>query len=441
MQRVKPRRPSGFNEFLPAEQRAFNAMLDMIRLTYEKYGFTPLDTPDLELSEVLLAKGGGETEQEVYRFKREGSDKDLTMRYDLTVPLARYVAEHESQLVFPFRRYHIGKVHRAERAQAGRFREFYQCDIDVIGSRSPLVDAEFPAIMNEIFDALQVGEFVIRMNDRRIVTGYVEALGLKLLERDILRILDKKEKISEDAFAKLLKDAGLSAKHIEQLSLLTSLTGTNDEVLHALRDLGVENATFEAGVASLEAVVAALRMMNVPGHRVQIDPTIARGLDYYTGTVYETNLRNYPELGSVCSGGRYDNLAEHYTKTELPGVGISIGLSRLFYGLQQAGALEQLGQSPASVVVMAVTPAQQDYALRIAAALRNKQVATVFYGEDEVMAKKLRYASRMGFTNALIVGRQEEADQTVQIKHLHERSEQTIAFEAAVKSLAHLHSR
>ena len=435
MTRVKPRRPSGFGEYLPAEQLEFNRLLDIIRTTYEKYGFGPIDTPDIELSEVLLAKGGGETEQEVYRFTREGSDKDLTLRYDLTVPLARYVAEHESDLIFPFRRYHIGKVHRAERAQAGRYREFYQCDIDVIGSNSPLVDAEFPAIINEIFEQFQFGEFVIRLNNRQILNGFFEALGMKSLSGAVMRAIDKMEKITPEAFAKLLKDAGLSAKHIEAVQTLTAIQGTNDEVLAALESLDINNETFQAGLDSLKQVVAALRMMNIPEQRFQVDPKIARGLDYYTGTVYETNLLNYPGLGSVCSGGRYDDLASYYTKTELSGIGISIGLSRLFYAMQQVGAITADTQSPAGTVVIPVDSDRHDYAIRVAAILRAHGVPTVLHAEDEVMSKKLRYANRMGFQYAVIVGPQEEADNTVQLKNLHERSEKTVPIESISKTL------
>jgi histidyl-tRNA synthetase len=435
MTRVKPRRPSGFGEYLPAEQIEFNRLLDIIRSTYEKYGFAPIDTPDIELSEVLLAKGGGETEQEVYRFTREGSDKDLTLRYDLTVPLARYVAEHESNLVFPFRRYHIGKVHRAERAQAGRFREFYQCDIDTIGSNSPLVDAEFPAIINEIFEQFQFGEFVIRLNNRQILNGFFEALGMKSLSGSVMRAIDKMEKISPDAFVKLLKDTGLSAKHIEGVQALTAIQGTNDEVLAALESLEIENDLFTTGLDSLKQVVAALRMMNVPEHRFQIDPKIARGLDYYTGTVYETNLLNYPGLGSVCSGGRYDDLAGYYTKTPLSGVGISIGLSRLFYALQKEGVIIADQQSPAHTIVIPVAEEQHDYAIRVAASLRARSIPVVLHTESEVMAKKLRFANRMGFSHAVIVGPQEEADQTVQLKQLHERTEKSVKLESLAKAL------
>ena len=435
MTRVKPRRPSGFGEYLPAEQIEFNRLLDIIRSTYEKYGFAPIDTPDIELSEVLLAKGGGETEQEVYRFTREGSDKDLTLRYDLTVPLARYVAEHESNLVFPFRRYHIGKVHRAERAQAGRFREFYQCDIDTIGSNSPLVDAEFPAIINEIFEQFQFGEFVIRLNNRQILNGFFEALGMKSLSGSVMRAIDKMEKISPDAFVKLLKDTGLSAKHIEGVQALTAIQGTNDEVLAALESLEIENDLFTTGLDSLKQVVAALRMMNVPEHRFQIDPKIARGLDYYTGTVYETNLLNYPGLGSICSGGRYDDLAGYYTKTPLSGVGISIGLSRLFYALQKEGVIIADQQSPAHTIVIPVAEEQHDYAIRVAASLRARSIPVVLHTESEVMAKKLRFANRMGFSHAVIVGPQEEADQTVQLKQLHERTEKSVKLESLAKAL------
>jgi histidyl-tRNA synthetase len=432
---VAPRKPSGFNEYLPGEQIEFNRLLDIIKQVYEKYGFAPLDTPDIELSEVLLAKGGGETEQEVYRFKREGSDTDLTLRYDLTVPLARYVAEHESDLVFPFRRYHIGKVHRAERAQAGRFREFYQCDIDIIGSNSPLVDAEFPVIINEIFERFNFGEFTVRLNNRRILSGFFESLGLSDAVRGVLRIVDKMEKLSRDDITEEFRKIGLNDDQINRVFDFTSIAGSNDDVLQRLNELEVDNDNFKQGVSEITTVVKTLRLMGMPESHFKIDLKIARGLDYYTGTVYETILTDYPQVGSVCSGGRYDNLASYYTKTDLPGVGISIGLTRLFYALKQEGVIKADRHSPARVIVVPISEEQNDYAAQVAGKLHAAEIPAVLYSEVSDLGKKLRYASRMGFSYALVIGQNEAAAGSVSLKNLETREDQTVSVDEVVDKL------
>jgi histidyl-tRNA synthetase len=419
MTKVQPRKPGGFGEYLPAEQIEFDRLKGIITSTYEKYGFTPLDTPVLELTDVLLAKGGGETEQQVYSFKRVGSKTDFTMRYDLTVPLARYVAEHESDLVFPFRRYHIGKVYRAERQQKGRYNEFYQCDIDVIGSRSPIIDAEFPAIINEIFGQFGFGEFTIRLNNRMILNGFFEGIGLVSVSRDVLRTIDKMEKITRDELVQELGVIGLDESQIERVLDFTAITGSNDEVLAALKQLGIESELFDEGVSKLEVLIDALRVMEVPESRFQIDLKIARGLDYYTGTVYETILNDYPGVGSVCSGGRYDDLAGYYTTTDLPGVGISIGLSRLFSALREIpGLIQATSQSPADVVVMPFGDEQVVNAISVAAMLRDAGIATMLYTEPIKVAKKLRFADRMGFRYVILIGSQDIASGTVSLKDM-----------------------
>jgi histidyl-tRNA synthetase len=416
---VQPRKPGGFNEFLPGEQIEFNRLLAIIRNTYEKYGFAPLDTPDLELTEVLLAKGGGETEQEVYTFTREGSDTSLTMRYDLTVPLARYVAEHQSDLTFPFRRYQIGKVHRAERQQKYRFRELYQCDIDTIGSTSPIIDAEFPAVINDIFEQFDFGEFTIRINNRLILNGFFEGIGLKDVSKSILRTVDKMEKISRETLISELKKIGLNDTQVNQVLDFTAIQGTNDEILETLSGMSVDSEQFKDGVEKLRSLIAALRSMNVSESRFKIDLKIARGLDYYTGTVYETVLNDYPEVGSVCSGGRYDDLASYYTKTKLPGIGISIGLSRLFSKLLEIpGLISTQRQSPADIILIPIESPQTEYALSIAATLRSAGIPVVVYSEDDAMKKKLRYAGRMGFAYAAVVGEREQADEAVSLKQM-----------------------
>ncbi len=411
-----PRRPSGFNEYLPAEQIEFNRLLDIIRGTYEKYGYSPIDTPDLELSEVLLAKGGGETEQQIYRFER--GKNDLSLRFDLTVPLARYAAEHEGQLVFPFRRYHIGKVHRAERAQAGRFREFYQCDIDVIGSESPIIDAEFPAVINEIFEQFGFGEFTIRINNRMVLNGFFEGIGLAGVSAEVLRAIDKMEKITREELIAELASVGLNNEQVEKVLAFTEIAGTNDEVLDSLDALGIDNEIFRDGVAKLRQLVIALRTMNVPEKRFKIDLKIARGLDYYTGTVYETILNDLPGVGSVCSGGRYDDLAGNYTNTELTGVGISIGLSRLFYKLLEAGIIKPTQQSLAEAIIMPLDDVAIPRALEVASHLRALGAATITHTEPGAMKKKFRYADRMGCRYVVVIGENELATSALSIKDM-----------------------
>lgn len=427
MKLIQPRTPSGFTEYLPNEQLEFNRLLDIIKDTYARYGFSPLDTPILELSEVLLAKGGGETEQQVYRF--EHGRNDLTMRYDLTVPLARYVAEHEGTLVFPFRRSQIGKVYRAERAQAGRFREFYQCDIDVIGSDSPIVDAELPAIINEIFTKFAFGEFTIRLNDRRILNGFFESIGLSNVSREILRSVDKMEKVTQKELVKELQSVNLDNEQIERILDFTSINGTNNEIISKLRAMNSSSSLFNMGVDMLEALIQALRVMNVPENHFKIDLKIARGLDYYTGTVYETILNDYPEIGSVCSGGRYDNLAEYYTKTSLPGVGISIGLTRLFYTLREIGVISSPSQSPAKLVVMPIDEQEIPFSIALITKLREVNIAALLYTERNPVSKKLRYADRMGFEYALVIGANEVESNTVSLKNMKTGDLKTISLD------------
>ena len=416
MSKVVPRTPSGFGEYLPGEQIEFNRLMDIIRSTYEKYGYSPIDTPDIELSEVLLAKGGGETEQQIYRFTR--GRNDLSLRFDLTVPLARYAAEHESDLVFPFRRYHIGKVHRAERAQAGRFREFYQCDIDVIGSESPTIDAEFPAVINEIFEKFAFGEFTIRINNRMVLNGFFEGIGLKDISSDVLRVIDKMEKISHEGFLAELERIGLTAQQVSQVEAFTKIGGTNDEVLDQLQKMKIDSETFHDGVSKLRVLVSSLRTMRVPEKRFKVDLRIARGLDYYTGTVYETLLDDMPEVGSVCSGGRYDDLAGYYTNTRLTGVGISIGLSRLFYKLREAGIIAASKQSPADIVIMPLSETETPIALELASTLRSEDTSVIVYTEPVTMKKRMKYADRMGFSHVILIGEEEANKQVYTVKDM-----------------------
>ena len=418
MSLVKPRIPSGFPEYLPAEQIEFNRLVNVVRRVYEEYGFSPIDTPDLELSEVLLTKSGGETEQQIYRFIK-GSN-DLTMRFDLTVPLARYVAQHESELIFPFRRYHIGKVHRGERAQAGRFREFYQCDIDVIGSNSVAVDAEMPIVINKIFEQFDIGEFTVHINNRKILNGFFEFLGLSNISKDVLRIVDKIDKISANSFTEELEQLGLSADQITRLREFININGSKDVILNKLEKISLDckSDQFKQGVKEIGLVVKTIRDFGLSDSRFMIDLRIARGLDYYTGTVYETTLNNHPEIGSICSGGRYDNLASHYTKKYLPGVGVSIGLSRLFYKLCEIGAIKSTRFSLAEVVVMPIGSGQITASVKIAEKLRSIGINTMLYTEENNMRKKLKYADKMGFEWVALIGEDELLTEEVMLKNM-----------------------
>lgn len=418
MSLVKPRIPSGFPEYLPAEQIEFNRLVNIVRRVYEEYGFSPIDTPDLELSEVLLTKSGGETEQQIYRFIK-GSN-DLTMRFDLTVPLARYVAQHESELIFPFRRYHIGKVHRGERAQAGRFREFYQCDIDVIGSNSVAVDAEMPIVINKIFEQFDIGEFTVHINNRKILNGFFESLGLSNISKDVLRIVDKIDKISANSFTEELERLGLSADQITRLREFININGSKDVILNKLEkiSLNCKSDQFKQGVKEVGLVVKTIRDFGLSDSRFMIDLRIARGLDYYTGTVYETTLNNHPEIGSICSGGRYDNLASHYTKKYLPGVGVSIGLSRLFYKLCEIGTIKSTRFSSAEVVVMPIGSGQITASVKIAEKLRSIGINTILYTEENNIRKKLKYADKMGLEWVVLIGEDELLTEEVMLKNM-----------------------
>ena len=340
MAKTEPRTLSGFMELLPDEQILFNQMKRTIEETYQKYGFLPLDTPVIELSEVLLAKAGGETEKQIYRFNK--GDNDLSLRFDLTVPLSKYVAKNYGNLNFPFRRYQIGKVYRGERTQKGRFREFYQCDIDVIGDGELdlINDAELPSVIYTIFTKLGFSNFTIRINNRKILNGLFESLNQKEKAVEILRIIDKIDKIGKDAVIEELEKIEVEKEAVEKIIEFISINGTSDEKIEKLKKLNIENETYIKGVEELEYVVKHMRMFEIPENNFNVDLTIARGLDYYTGTVYETFLNDYRELGSVCSGGRYENLAEYYTDKKLPGVGVSIGLTRLFYKLNEMNLIK-----------------------------------------------------------------------------------------------------
>ena len=384
---VKPSTLPGFMELLPKDQILFNKIKDTIRKTYESFGFIPIDTPLIERSEILLAKGGGETEKQIYRFTK--GDTDMALRFDLTVPLARYVAQHFPNLTFPYRRYHIGKVYRGEKSQRGRFREFYQCDVDIIGNGklSVVYDAEIPSIIYATFRNLGFEDFTVKINNRKVLNGFFASLNISSTA-DVLRSIDKLEKIGDRGVRAELKELGLPESIVDRILRFIKIQGSDGEKLEALKALDIANEIFREGIEELETVIDYVKSFGVPEKNYMIDLTIARGLDYYTGTVYETFLDDYPEIGSVCSGGRYDNLAEFYTIQKLPGVGISIGLTRLFYQLNEAGLLE--GDAPSTLTKVLVVPMDEtcnEYSIKVANILREEGIVSEVHFEEAKVGK------------------------------------------------------
>ena len=430
---IKPRTLSGFMELLPQKQQQFEKMVDVLRRTYASYGFAPLDTPAIEDAQILLAKGGGETEKQIYRFQK--GDSDLALRFDLTVPLAKYVALHSGELAFPFRRFQISKVYRGERAQRGRFREFYQADIDIIGDEKLdiLNEAEIPAIIYKVFRGFGLSRFQIRVNNRKILSGFYAMLDLTEKSGDIMRTVDKLDKIgSAKVRTILLDDCGLTEQQADEILRFIAITGTNAEVLTALEGYAGKNEIFDTGLSELKAVTANLAAFGVPESNFAVDLTIARGLDYYTGTVYETTLLDHPEIGSVCSGGRYDNLAGYYTERKLPGVGISIGLTRLFYVLDEQGLLNPaLPTAPADALVLPMT-ADPGAAIALAESLRSYGIRVQLYGEQKKFKQKMAYANKLGVPFAVLLGEDEIAAGKCSVKNMTTGQQVTVtAAEAA----------
>ncbi len=419
MPKVSPRTLSGFMELLPAQQQKMERMMQVLRESYALYGFTPLDTPIIESAEVLLAKGGGETEKQIYRFSK--GDSDLALRFDLTVPLAKYVAGHYSELAFPFRRYQIGKVYRGERAQRGRFREFYQADIDVIGDGrlDILNEAEIPAIIYNTFKSLGITRFKIRVNNRKLLNGFYAMNGMSEKAGEIMRTVDKLDKIGAEKVRQLLIDeVKMLPCKAENVLDFMAICGTNAEVIEALERYRGMDPTFDEGLEELIAVTKYLRDFGVPEENFAVDLTIARGLDYYTGTVYETVMTDHPEIGSVCSGGRYDNLAEYYTDKQLPGVGISIGLTRLFYVLNEQGLLsDELITAPCDALVLPMTE-DMSFAVSAATALRNAGIRTQLYGEKKKFKAKMSYADKIQVPFAVLIGEDEVNEGVLSVKDM-----------------------
>lgn len=417
MKKTEPRTLAGFMELMPNEQILFEQIKQTIEKTYQKFGFLPLDTPILELSEVLLAKAGGETEKQIYRFEK--GDTDISMRFDLTVPLAKYVAKNYGNLSFPFRRYQIGKVYRGERTQKGRFREFYQCDIDIIGDGelSVINDAELPSVIYTIFKELGFDDFTIRINNRKILNGLFESLNQKENATEILRIIDKIEKIGKEAVIEELEKIGIPSDAINKIMDFIEIEGTTDEKLQKLNELNIKNEEFEKGLDELTQVVKYVRIFGIPEANFKVDLTIARGLDYYTGTVYETFLNQYRELGSVCSGGRYENLAEYYTDKQLPGVGISIGLTRLFYKLNE---LQLIKAEKKSISEVLIVPMVEDLTVPISIAndLRKSGINTEIFLNDKKLKAKMKYADKLEIPYVIVIGEDEINSGIVKIKNM-----------------------
>ena len=415
---IKPRTLSGFMELLPGKQAQFERMLEVLRKTYASYGFAALDTPVIEDAQILLAKGGGDTEKQIYRFQK--GDSDLALRFDLTVPLAKYVALHANELAFPFRRYQISKVYRGERAQRGRFREFYQADIDIIGDGKLDIinEAEIPAIIYKVFRGFGLNRFQIRVNNRKILTGFYAMLELAEKSGDIMRTVDKLDKIGAEKVGALLKsECGLTDQQADEILRFIAIRGTNDEVLAALEEYLGKNELFDLGVSELKAVCQNLGAFGVPEANFAVDLTIARGLDYYTGTVYETTLLDHPEIGSVCSGGRYDNLAGYYTERQLPGVGISIGLTRLFYVLDEQGLLNpELPTAPCDALVLPMGDIAP--AISLAESLRANGLRVQLYGEAKKFKQKMAYADKLGVKFAVLLGEDEIKEGKCSVKNM-----------------------
>lgn len=432
--KVEPKTLPGFMELLPQEQILFNQMKEKIKNSYEKFGFLPINTPIIEKAEVLLAKAGGETEKQIYRFNK--GENDLALRFDLTVPLAKYVTEYYNDLSFPFRRYQIGKVYRGERPQKGRFREFYQCDIDIIGDGelSIINDAEIPSIIYATIKELGFEDFTICINNRKILNGLFKELNQENESVEIMRIIDKLEKIGVDNVVESLRDLQVPQEAIDKMMKFIQIEGTNDEKISQLESLNFKNDVFNEGLEELKTVIKYIKIFGVPESHFKVDLTIARGLDYYTGTVYETFLNEYREVGSVCSGGRYDNLAEFYTDRKMPGVGVSIGLTRLFYKLNELQAIRETQKSIAKVLVAPMTE-NIETALETASYLRNKGINTEVYLENKKIKTKFKYADRLQIPYVITIGEDEIQNGTVSLKDMQNGEQETLTIEEAVEKL------
>ncbi len=434
MSKVEPRTLPGFMELMPNEQVLFNQMKEKIQKTYEKFGFLPIDTPIIESSEVLLAKAGGETEKQVYSFNK--GDSNLTLRFDLTVPLAKYVAARQNEISFPFRRYQIGKVYRGERAQRGRFREFYQCDIDVIGDGELNIinDAEIPAIMNETFKELGLENYTIHINNRKLLNGLFEFNNIKDKAQDVMRTIDKLEKIGKETVIEILKDYEIKEENIKNIIEFIEIKGTTDEKIDKLEKLNIDNELFKQGLQELKDVVKYIRLFNIEENCFEIDLSIARGLDYYTGTVYETILNEYKEIGSICSGGRYNDLAKYYTDKNLPGVGMSIGLTRLFFILNDIGLIKSDKKSISEVLIISMID-DLSYAINTANKLRENNINTEIYFDNKKIKTKFKYADRLKIPYVIVIGEDEIKSNLLSFKNMQTGEQEQISLEDIIKKI------
>ncbi len=434
MNKIEPRTLPGFLELLPKEQIMFNEMKEKIQKSYEKFGFLPIDTPIIEMSEILLAKAGGETEKQIYAFQK--GDNNLALRFDLTVPLAKYVAEYYNDLSFPFRRYQIGKVYRGERPQKGRFREFYQCDIDIIGDGelSILNDAEIPSIIYNTIKEIGFDDFTICINNRKLLNGLFKELNQEENSVEIMRIIDKLEKIGQDSVVEILEDMNVPKETVNKILEFIQIDGSTEEKLRKLEEMNIQNEVFVQGLQELKDVVKYAKIFGVPDENFKVDLTIARGLDYYTGTVYETFLNEYRSIGSVCSGGRYENLAEYYTDKKLPGVGVSIGLSRLFYKLNELQAIKMEQKSISKVLLV---PMVEDMSkpIEVATMLRKNNIPTEIYIEDKKIKTKFKYADKLQIPYVIVIGEDEIANDVVSFKNMVTGEQQTLKIEDVIKLL------
>ena len=429
--KITPSILPGFMELLPADQLAFNKMLDSIRQSFELCGFVPLDTPVIERAEILMTKGGEETERQTYSFKK--GDNDLALRFDLTVPFARYVSQRMNELSFPFKRYQIGKVFRGEKPQKGRFREFYQCDIDIVDrdNLSIAYDAEILSTAYTTFERLNIGGFLIKINNRKLLAGFIEELGLTEKLSKILREIDKKDKTGEDNVRKGLDNIGCTSGMIDKLMDYLNTDGTPDKILKTLESYNIKNETFRTGLNEMEELTKYLGYMNIPVSCWKIDLSIARGLDYYTGTVFETVLKEYPEFGSVCGGGRYDNLAEYFTNQKLPGVGISLGLTRLFDQLSEKGLIKN-GVSATSRVAVLPLGDYFEIAYGLSGNLRKNIIASEVLLAGDGRKKKLSIVSKKGIRFAAILGEDEIKKKVITVKDMESGKQEEVYFEKIV---------
>ena len=435
MNKIKPRTLAGTMELLPSDQITFNKMVDKIRAAYESFGFLPLDTPIIELSEILLAKAGGETEKQIYRFNK--GDNDLSLRFDLTVPFAKYVSINQNELAFPFKRYQIGKVYRGERPQKCRYREFYQCDVDVISDKLDIInDAEMVNVIYETFKSLDLAKFTICINNRKILNGLFEYLDISDKKAETLRIIDKIDKIGEEAMKIELDKIGIDNQKINKICEFILISGTTEEKISKLKNMNIQNEIFSEGLEELEKVCYYVKAFGIPENCFRIDLKIARGLDYYTGTVYETFFDEYRNLGSVCSGGRYDNLTEYYTERKFQGVGVSIGLTRLFAQLKEMDLIKEDSESISKVLIIPMDEKCAEFSLQVAKKLReNKNNTEVYSNFYKDMKSKMKYADKLNIPYVCIIGENEVNENCVMLKNMKEKTQEKVTIDEILNKI------